>query len=195
MDSLSFSIFGTGWYYRIDRYRIMACRRNFFLIGQDLMTGAAKYHRISWLCTGCGFGYYFDFCMWRCLNLLLGFKHFTADRTMASCCFSWFLTGCIFCFIVHDRMAGCRNFFFIRQDSLTAAAVYQGISRFFTGRYFGYYFYFCMSKTWNSLSWFQDFLAYRTVASACPSHGFTGWCDLCIGYFSVAGCRNLFVII
>ena len=154
MDSLSFSIFGTGWYYRIDRYRIMACRRNFFLIGQDLMTGTAKYHRISWLCT-----------------------------------------GCIFCFIVHDRMAGCRNFFFIRQDSLTAAAVYQGISRFLTGRCFGYYFYFCMSKTWNSLSWFQDFLAYRTVASACPSHGFTGWCDLCIGYFSVAGGRNLFVII
>ena len=195
MASFCLSILGTGCCYRIICYQIMACCRNFFLIGQDLMTGAAKYHRISCLFTGCFFCYYFDFCMWRCHNLFLRFEYFAAYRTMSSCCFSWFLTGCSFCFIGHDRMTGCRNLLCISQDSLAAATIYQCISSFFTGRCFGYYFNFFMCKTWNFLTWFQDFLAYRTVASPCPSHGFTGWCDLCICYFSVAGCRNLFMIV
>ena len=73
MFSLGFSIFGTGWLYGFINDFGMACCRNFFLIGKDLMAGAAIYYCVSWFFTGCCPGYQFYFCVTSCWNLFLFF--------------------------------------------------------------------------------------------------------------------------
>ena len=176
MTSCRFSCLLAGrCYCRINGF-CMAKSRNFFLLFQYFAAdGTMTSFRFSWCFTGggcCLIGYFFCVSGWR--NFFLFFQYFAAGLAMAAFGLSGFFAGWSYGFIDHCFMICYRKLFMAVQNFVAGAAVYQGISRFLTGRCFCYHFRFFVSLCRNFLLGFQDLIADLTMTSLSFSCCFTG---------------------
>jgi len=147
MFSLGFSIFGTGWLYGFINDFGMACCRNFFLIGKDLMAGCCNIllrflvlHRLlPWLPI-------LLLCDQLLESLPVLLRSFHRSRSGFLRFFLLFRRSLLFFHLlprhVHEPgslpVPGIRNRIWSSWLSL-------GLSRCFTGRVYGFILYFLMA--------------------------------------------------
>ena len=168
------------------------------------MAGCFDLFRLGLLASCTGICLHSCFCTGRCLRDLscipvmakcryfcLGFDYFATNRTMASLCFSSFLTGCGYGCIFYFFMAGCFDLFRLGLlASCTGICLY---SCFCTGRCFRDLSRIpVMAKCRYFFLSFDYFATNRAMTSFCFSSFLTGCGYGCIFYFFMAGCFDLF---
>ena len=161
------SFFFTGsCFYHKHCFCMTQCRNLLLLFQSFAADGTMTSFRFSWCFTGggcCLIGYFFCVSGWR--NFFLFFQYFAAGLAMAAFGLSGFFAGWSYGFIDHCFMICYRKLFMAVQNFVAGVAVYQGISRFLTGRCFCYHFRFFVSLRWRFFLNSQYFTADCTMAS------------------------------